>query len=106
MTHFLEVGSMREDLHEIHASAQHLRRLLVMTPDQRASLEQARIQQGDLTTHTDDVRFALATILTRSEDLVDLLDQFESDPIIFTGAGSTTSVLAMLERLLNEKRSG
>ncbi len=100
MTHFLEVGALREGIQEIHESADWLRRLLAMTPEQRAALEQAHAQQGDLVTYEDDVRTALRTVLNRSAELTDLLEQFESHPFIYTGAGSTAEVLAMLERLM------
>lgn len=101
MTHFLEVSSMREDLQEIYKNADWLRQLLAMPPEQRAAMEQARVQQGDLTTFADDVRTALTAVLERSAELVEFMDQFESAPIIYTGEGSTAEVLAMLERLMS-----
>ncbi len=99
-TNFLEVGALREGLQEIYENAQWLGRLLSMTPDQRAAMEQARVAQGDVTTYTDDVRTALSAVIEQSGDLVQLLDRFESNPIVYTGDGSTAEVLAMLERLL------
>jgi hypothetical protein len=100
VTHFLEVGSMRDGLAEIRENAQWLWRLLSMTPDQRAALEQSRIQQGDMTTYADDVRKALSTVLEETDSMITFLDQFESAPIIYTGEGSTAEVLARLERLM------
>lgn len=91
---------MREGLQEIVENAQWLHRLLAMTPDERAAVEQARVQQGDLTTHGDDVVAALRAIMTQGEEMVSFLDQFESAPIIYTGSGETREVLTMLERLL------
>lgn len=99
-THFLEVGSMREDLQEIYNHALKLGQLLAMTPEQRRELEQARVQQGDLATYADDVRTALSEVLLRTEDLITFLDQFESAPVIYTGEGNTAEVLSMLERLI------
>ncbi|MGE5676345.1 MAG: hypothetical protein ACM3XM_21080 [Mycobacterium leprae] len=100
MTHFLEVGFMREGLQEILDSALRLRYLLSLTPDQRNSLEQARMQQGELTTYADDVRAALQGVLLEAQGLVDFLDRFEAAPVIYTGDGSTAEVMAMLERLV------
>ncbi|HWI61013.1 MAG TPA: hypothetical protein VNT75_04180 [Symbiobacteriaceae bacterium] len=100
MTHFLEVGSMRDGLAEIRENAQWLWRLLSMSPDQRLALEQSRIQQGDMTTHADDVRKALLAVLEEADSMISFLDQFESAPIIYTGEGSTAEVLARLERLV------
>lgn len=105
MTHFLEVGSMRDGINEIHENAQWLWRLLSMTPEQRAALEQSRVQQGELTTHADDVRTALSAVLEQAEEMVRFLDQFESAPIIYTGQGTTAEVLGMLERLLAQAES-
>lgn len=104
MTHFLEVGSMRDGLAEIHEHAQWLWRLLAMTPDQRVAMEQARLQQGDMTTHAEDVRTALAAVLQQAEEMMRFLDQFESAPIIYTGEGSTAEVLTKLERLMTLAR--
>lgn len=106
MTHFLEVGALREALHEIQENAQWLRRLLSMPPEQRTALEQTRVQQGDMTTYNDDVRAALGAVLMQTEELVLFLDQFESHPIIYTGEGSTAEVLAMLERLISQNKGG
>lgn len=100
MTHFLEVGSMREDLQEIYAHAARLGRLLAMTPEQRKEMEYTRIQQGEMATYADDVRHALSEVLSRTEDLIHFLDQFESAPVIYTGEGNTAEVLTMLERLI------
>jgi hypothetical protein len=100
MTNFLEVGSIREGLQEIRQNAGWLWRLLSMSPEQRVALEKARVQQGDLTTHADDVRTALSGILEQSESLLQFMDQFESAPIVYTGSGSTADVLAMLDRLM------
>ena len=91
---------MREDLHEIYHHALKLGQLLSMTPEQRREMEHARTQQGELTTYADDVRAALSAVLTRSEDLMLFLDQFESAPVIYTGEGTTAEVLSMLERLI------
>ncbi|MFZ5824432.1 MAG: hypothetical protein ACOY94_08900 [Bacillota bacterium] len=99
MTHFLEVGSMREDLAEILKSAQWLKRLLSMSQSERMAIEQARVRQGDMTTINQDTQAALQTILERSEELLGFLDRFESSPIIYTGEGSTQEVLAKLQRL-------
>ena len=104
MTHFLEVGSLREGISEIRENARWLQTLLAMTPEQRNALEQARAQQGDLTTYHESVGVALHQILSQAEELVDFLDHFESDPIIYTGKGSTVEVIAMLERLLAARR--
>lgn len=100
MTNFLEVGSIREGLHDILESARRLQTLLAMTPEQRAALEAARLQQGDLTTFEQDVWATLGAVIERAEELTDFLDRFESDPVIYTGEGSTAEVLAMLERLM------
>jgi len=100
MTHFLEVGALREGIQEIHENADWLRRLLAMTSEQRAALEQTHAQHGELSSYADDVRSALRTILNRSTELTAFLEQFESNPFIYTGAGTTTEVLSMLERLM------
>jgi hypothetical protein len=100
MTHFLEVGSLREGMQEVRDNARWLWRLLAMTAEQRVAMENTRVQQGDLTTHADDVHTALTHLLEQAEDLVQFLDQFEAAPIVYTGAGSTAEVLAMLERLI------
>lgn len=99
-THFLEVGSMRDELVEIRENGQWLWRLLSMTPEQRVALEQSRCQQGDMTTHADDVKKALLAVLEAADSMISFLDQFESAPIIYTGEGSTVEVLAKLERLM------
>lgn len=104
MTHFLEVGSMREGLQEVLESALWLRSLLNMTPEQRAALEQGRVQQGDMTTHADEVRQALRAVLGGCEEMIGFLDRFESAPVIYTGEGSTAEVLSMLERLMQSAR--
>lgn len=100
MTHFLEVGSMREDLAEILKGAQWLKRLLSMSQSERQAIEQARVRQGDMTTINQDAQAALQAILDRSEELIRFLDRFESSPIIYTGEGSTQEVLARLQRLV------
>lgn len=102
MTNFLEVGQMRDGLVEIRENAQWLWRLLTMTPEQRIAMEQSRIQQGDMTTHADDVRKALLAVLEEADSMIAFLDQFESAPIIYTGEGSTAEVLSRLERLMNK----
>lgn len=96
---------MREGLQEVLDNAVMLRRLLSMSPEQRAAMEQARVQQGNLTTHADDVRARLFAVLQQTEEMIRFLDQFESAPIIFTGEGRTSEVLAMLERLLAAAKS-
>ena len=107
MTHFLEVGSMREGLQEIHENTQWLARLLSMTAEQRAAMDKARLQQGELTTHTDEVKQALTAVLEQAEYMVRFLDQFESAPIIYTGPGTTAEVLAKLEQLADlAKKAG
>jgi UDP-N-acetyl-D-mannosaminuronate dehydrogenase len=103
-THFLEVGSMQEGVQEVLENAQWLRLLLNMTPDQRAALEQGRIAQGAMTSHTDDLQRVLAAITARCEEMIGFLDQFESAPVIYTGNGSTAEVLTMLERLMKSAR--
>lgn len=90
---------MREELAEIHKSAEWLRRLLTMSHSERLALEQARVRQGDMTTVHQDMVAALQQILDRSEEMVSFLDRFESSPIIYTGEGSTQEVLAKLRRL-------
>jgi hypothetical protein len=102
VTHFLEVGFIREGIQEVQENGRWLRRLLAMTRTERAALEQSRVQQGDLTTHADDVRMALNSLLTCADELITCLDRFESNPIIYTGVGSTAEVLAMLERLMHQ----
>lgn len=103
-THFLEVGSLQEGMQEVLENANWLRLLLSMTPDQRAALEQGRITQGDMTTHADDLKTALAAITGRCDEMIGFLDQFESAPVIYTGNGSTAEVLTMLERLMKSAR--
>jgi hypothetical protein len=100
MTHFLEVGSLREGIQEIVENGQWLRRLLAMSPDERKALEQARGQQGDLTTYSQSVGYALSAVLNQAEELANFLDQFESAPVIYTGEGSTAEVMVMLERMM------
>lgn len=90
---------MRDGLQEIHENAQWLLRLLSMPAEQRAAMDQARFQQGELTTHADEVRQALSAVLEQAEYMARFLDQFESAPIIYTGPGSTAEVLAKLEQL-------
>jgi len=92
---------MREGLQEIHENTQWLVRLLSMSPEQRVALDRARLQQGELTTHADDVRRALTTVMEQAESMIQLLDQFEAAPIIYTGQGSTAEVLAKLEHLIS-----
>ncbi|HEY3368478.1 MAG TPA: hypothetical protein VGK74_25770 [Symbiobacteriaceae bacterium] len=96
---------MREGLQEVLDNAVMLRRLLMMTPEQRAAMEQERIRQGDMTTHADDVRAKLFAVLEQAQDLIRFLDQFESAPIIYTGEGGTADVLVMLERLMTLAKS-
>jgi hypothetical protein len=105
MTHFLEVGSMREELQEIFANAQQLYALLSMTPEQREAMDQSLLQQGELTTHAQSVRQTLIAVLEQTDGLIQFLDQFESAPIIYTGEGSTAEVLGRLERLMSLARS-
>ena len=100
MTHFLEVGSMRDGLQEILENTQRLWALLAMTPEQRAAMDQSLMQQGELTTHAEAVRTALSAVHDQADDLIRFLDQFESAPIIYTGEGSTAEVLNQLERLM------
>lgn len=100
MTHFLEVGSLREGIQEIVENGLWLRRLLAMTPDERTALEQSRAQQGDLTTYGQSVGDALSAVLSQAEELANFLDQFESAPVIYTGEGSTAEVMVMLERMM------
>lgn len=100
MTHFLEVGSLREGIQEILENGLWLRRLLAMTPDERTALEQARAQQGDLTTYGQSVGDALSAVLSQARELANFLDQFESAPVIYTGEGSTSEVMVMLERMI------
>jgi hypothetical protein len=100
MTHFLEVGSLREGLHEVYEHAAWMQRLLAMSVEERTLLEQRRGAQGDMTSYHDDVRTALTVILQRSQEMKELVEQFESAPIIYTGGGSTAEVLSMLERLM------
>ncbi len=100
MTHFLEVGSMREELGEILESAKRLRKLLSITPDQRLRIEKDRIQQGDMTTIADEIQATLGEILEQTEEMVNFLDRFESSPVIYTGPGSTQEVMALLQRLV------
>jgi len=100
MTHFLEVGSLREGIQEIVENGQWLRRLLAMTPEERTALEQSRAQEGDLTTYRQSVGDALNAVLTQADELATFLDQFESAPVIYTGEGSTAEVMVMLERMM------
>lgn len=89
---------MRDDLTQILQQASELRRLLALTPDQRAALEQQRAEQGDLTSINEEIGVSLGAILEQTGDLITFLDRFESSPIIYTGEGSTEEVLEMLER--------
>jgi len=100
MTHFLEVGSLREGIQEIIENGLWLRRLLAMTPDERAALEQARAKQGDLTTYGQSVGDALSAVINQAEELATFLDRFESAPVIYTGDGTTAEVMVMLERMM------
>jgi|GEM_PF-1622720 len=100
MTHFLEVGSMREELGEIVELAKHLRRLLAVTPDQRLRIERDRIAQGDITTIGEEIQVAVTELVERAEELAGFLDRFESNPVIYTGPGSTQEVMALLARLV------
>jgi len=99
-THFLEVGSLRDELQEIRANADYLWQLLSMTHEQRTAMDKERMQQGELRTHGDDVRQTLQSLVQQAQSLVDFLDQFESAPVIYTGSGSTAEVLAKLDRLV------
>lgn len=99
MTNFLEVGSMREELAEILASAAEIHRLLAMSASERLAIEQSRVRQGDLTTVSQDLQSTTLQIVSRCEEMLSFLDRFESEPIIYTGPGSTQEVLAKLQRL-------
>lgn len=99
MTNFLEVGSMREELAEILASAAEIHRLLALSASERLAIEQSRVRQGDLTTVSQDLQAAAVAIVSRCEEMLTFLDRFESEPIIYTGPGSTQEVLTKLQRL-------
>jgi hypothetical protein len=100
MMHFLEVGSMREDLVEILKNAQLLRQLLAMSHAERQAIDQHRARLGELSTVSEEIQASLQAILARSAELIAFLDRFESSPLIYTGEGSTEAVLAKLQRLM------
>lgn len=100
MTHFLAVGFIRDSLHEIKQQAEALSTLVNMDEAQRQAYLRMRAAGNAPTTYQAALASGVRDLEESLRQLVATLEQFESDPVVYTGQGDTATVLAMLERLL------
>lgn len=106
MANFLAAGFMKEKLADICAAAEYLRRLLSLTEVERRKLIEIHKARGRDTSYGEEVARTLDGIVQDSGVLRDFIDRLPCEPLIYTGKGSTTEVIRMLERLLAaEQRS-
>jgi len=102
LTHFLAVGFVRESLHELLQQTENLRSLLEMDEAARQVFLRERAAADAPTTFQAALQQGVGDLESSVRELLGVLEQFESDPVVYTGQGDTVAVLAMLERLLNE----
>lgn len=104
MTHFLAVGFVRDSLHDLLQQAEDLRALITTDEAGRQTYLRARAAADAPTTYQEALGQSARELEAGVRELVAVLEQFESDPVVYTGPGDTATVLTMLERLLAGER--
>jgi len=100
MTYFLAAGFLKEDLSELRAGLEKLRRLLQLSDTEKDKLLTEYVHKGVLTTYKQllqDTVDELVETVTRTHQV---LSQIPSEPLIYTGPESTEEIIARLNRLL------
>ncbi|MGE5561075.1 MAG: hypothetical protein ACM3XN_08555 [Chloroflexota bacterium] len=99
MTNFLSAAAVSEAIQELHEGCRYLEMLLGMNDAERARFVAANARKGLPTTIDEEVRKTVESMRATAHAAKEFLDGMQSQPIIYTGEGSTEDVLAMLERL-------
>ncbi len=98
MAHFLRLSGLPESLEEIDQAARYIEHLFSLPVEDRKALLRRLSGPGRRATYESELRRALETIYREVGRLRETLERFRSDPIIYTGSGSTDEVLGCLER--------
>jgi len=107
-THFLRVGFVRDQLEEIERGIVEIRRKLEVLghlPGSGGDGGAGLPDSGGRREVLRRLRFVLSDVARRCREAGDFLDSLPSEPLIYTGRGSTDEVIEMLEGLLSERDS-
>jgi hypothetical protein len=101
VTKFLRVGFVAERLAEIARAADYAQFLLEVDRSQPKPL--AGHPQAPALDLDAEIRRSLKTIIRLSTDTTQFLDQLTCQPLLYTGAEDTDTVIRHLERLLEKQ---
>ncbi len=104
-THFLPAGAFRDILKDIRDRSQYLKHLLELTNDEREGLIAQYAAEGYYTTFHHEVEKTVLGLAKETDNLWRVLDSFQSEPLIYTGEGTTEQVIALLTQMLNKHSS-
>lgn len=101
--YFLQAGKLRDDLQDLLEQARYMRHLLGMNLVAREEMVSGLVQQGYYTTYEAELEKTATRLEEGTAELLDLVNRFPCEPLIYTGDGDTESVIALLEQLLAER---
>lgn len=101
VTNFLSAAAVSEAIQELHEGCRYVEMLLNMSDAERARFAEANARKGMPTSVDEEVRNTVATMRETARAAKEFLDGLQSQPIIYTGEGTTDEVLAMVERLFS-----
>jgi len=104
VTNFLPAAFIKDNMEELREGLQFLQRLLDSSAKERELILEEQARQGCYTTYDQLLWQTVGELLHVSQRTCDVLDDLPSDPVIYTGPGSTSEVIRMLERLMYEHR--
>lgn len=103
MTNFLSAAAVSEAIQDLHESCRYLETLLAMNESERARFAEANVRRGIPATVDEEVRKTVASMRETARAAKEFLDSLQSQPIIYTGEGTTEEVLALVERLFADR---
>jgi hypothetical protein len=105
VTNFLSAGFLEEDLDELRHGLRFLQRLLNSSSEEREAILTEYAENNHFTTYDQLLRQTLDGLVYTAERAHNILAELPSDPLVYTGPGSTSDVIRMLEKLIHEQRT-
>lgn len=101
-THFLPAGAFSDILKDIRDRTQYLKHLLELTDGEREGLVARYASEGYYTTFHHEVEKTVLGLAKETDNLWRITDSFQSEPLLYTGEGTTEQIIALLTQLLDQ----
>jgi len=105
VTNFLSAAFVKERLTEVRDGLVYLHYLVHLGDEERERLQDEWRRKGKPRSLHQEMDATLHKLISSCEETCQFMEGLPSDPILYTGGGSTQQVIDMLEQLILETYS-